>query len=131
MSSVKMETKATGSKPGRRPKKAKDVVENKPTDSSDVVISHVETKPEKKTKKKTPQVVAMVSSSGIIGSFLSEQRPLIAHLPVRSDQLLFETSNILADELKYDPSIPDVPKPAEAVYDNYVYIEKTTKKRKE
>ena len=62
----------------------------------------------KKTRaKKTPPVVAIVSPSGITGSFLAEQRPLIAHIPVTSAALNFENTNLL----KYDPSVPDVPKP--------------------
>jgi len=63
-----------------------------------------------RASKKTPPVVAHVSPAGITGSFLSEQRPLIAHLPVSTAAVNFEASNLL----KYDPAIPDVPKP----YDN-------------
>lgn len=64
----------------------------------------------KSRAKKTPAVVAIVSPSGITGSFLAEQRPLIAHIPVTSASLNFENTNLM----KYDPSVPDVPKP----YDN-------------
>jgi hypothetical protein len=110
-----MESKHTGSKPGRRPKKVKEEMNT---------IEHVETKEikEKKTKKKTPPVVAMVSSTGIVGSFLSEQRPLIAHLPIKPEQIVFESTGMTGDELKYDPSIPDVPKPADGAYESYAYI---------
>ena len=41
-----------------------------------------------------------MSPSGISGSFLSEQRPLIAHIPVTSTQIAFENSS----ELVYDPN---------------------------
>jgi len=76
-------------------------------------------KKEKKPRvsnKKTPPVVAFVSPSGITGSFLGEQRPLIAHLPVSTASVSFEASNII----KYDTIEPvagrlaNVPRP----YDN-------------
>lgn len=60
----------------------------------------VETPTRKPRAKKTPPVVAVVSPSGISGSFLSEQRPLIAHIPVTSTQIAFENSS----ELVYDPN---------------------------
>ena len=63
-----------------------------------------------RASKKTPPVVAIVTPSGITGSFLSEQRPLIAHIPVTTASLNFDASNLL----KYDPVVPDVPHP----YDN-------------
>jgi hypothetical protein len=55
-----------------------------------------------RTSKKTPPVVAIVGPQGVMGSFLSEQRPLIAHLPVNTSAIQFDATN----ELKYDPSIP-------------------------
>lgn len=48
-----------------------------------------------RSSKKTPPVVAIVTPAGITGSFLGEQRPLIAHLPVSSTELEFEASNIV------------------------------------
>ena len=48
--------------------------------------------------KKTPPVVAIVTPGGITGSFMSEQRPLIAHLPVRSCSIKFESNNFLKSE---------------------------------
>ena len=62
-----------------------------------------------RTSKKTPPVVAIVSPQGVMGSFLPEQRPLIAHLPVSTASLNFDATN----ELKYDPVVPDVPLPYE------------------
>ena len=118
-----METTATGSKPGRRPKKAKETIEGIEKNEKSDVIEHVEPKVEKKSKKKTPPIVAMVSSSGIVGSFLSEQRPLIAHLPIKPEQIMFETNGMTGDELKYDPKVPEVPKPAESEYSAYAYID--------
>ena len=60
-----------------------------------------------RTSKKTPPVVAIVSPQGVMGSFLSEQRPLIAHLPVNTASINFDATN----ELKYDPVMPDTPRP--------------------
>ena len=61
-----------------------------------------------RSAKKTPPVVAIVTPAGITGSFNKDQRPLIAHIPVTTAELTFDTSN----ELKYNPVIPDlVPRP--------------------
>jgi hypothetical protein len=64
--------------------------------------------PPKKSRssKKTPPVVAFVSPTGITGSFMNEQRPLIAHIPVSSVSIAFDGANIM----KYDPVVPEVPK---------------------
>jgi hypothetical protein len=59
-----------------------------------------------RSSKKTPPVVAFVSPTGITGSFMNEQRPLIAHIPVSSVSIAFDGANIM----KYDPVVPDVPK---------------------
>lgn len=48
--------------------------------------------------KKVPPVVAIVTPTGITGSFISEQRPLIAHLPVSTTAVNFEHSNLIAKE---------------------------------
>ena len=48
-----------------------------------------------RSSKKTPPVVAIVTPAGIQGSFLSEQRPLIAHLPVSSNAIEFESTNLV------------------------------------
>ena len=75
-----------------------------------LIMSTIETDPKVKApkkaraSKKTPPVVAIVTPSGITGSFLSEQRPLIAHIPVKTTDLTFESSN----ELKYNPVIADL-----------------------
>lgn len=53
--------------------------------------------------KKTPPIVAVVTPAGITGSFLAEQRPLIAHLPVSTASVNFDSSNIVGNS--------DVPKP--------------------
>jgi hypothetical protein len=48
-----------------------------------------------RSSKKTPPVVAIVTPAGITGSFLTEQRPLIAHLPVSSAELSFDATNTI------------------------------------
>jgi hypothetical protein len=78
--------------------------------------------PTKKPRaKKTPPVVAVVSPTGISGSFLNEQRPLIAHIPVTSSQVAFESP-----ELQYNPEVPDVPKAYEGGFDSFCYLENET-----
>jgi hypothetical protein len=68
--------------------------------------------------KKTPPVVAIVTPAGITGSFFADQRPLIAHLPVCSAEVTFESSNLIKSvnspsaydsttELSYLEGIPE------------------------
>jgi len=74
---------------------------------------------ERKSSKKTPPVVAIVTPNGITGSFLSEQRPLVAHLPVTVADLTFDASNLL----KYDPVITENPNPYEQGTDRLSYLD--------
>jgi hypothetical protein len=76
--------------------------------------------PKKSRSKKTPPVVAVVGPAGISGSFLSEQRPLIAHIPVTSSQVAFEQP-----DLQYNPEVPDIPKPYEDAMDSFCYLTST------
>ncbi len=77
--------------------------------------------PAKKTRaEKTPPVVAVVSPAGITGSFLAEQRPLIAHIPVTTSQVSFESA---PDIMQYDPIAPDVPKPYDEGTETFSYLE--------
>ncbi len=72
----------------------------------------------KKTRtKKTPPVVAIVTPSGITGSFMTEQRPLIAHLPVSSSEITFESSNNGVERK------PDGPGAYDRNMDAYSYLE--------
>ena len=51
-------------------------------------IEHVPTpSPKKKTQSRKPAVVAQVTPDGIMGSLTMEQRPLIAHLPIRAGDI--------------------------------------------
>lgn len=72
-----------------------------------------------RSAKKTPQVVAFVSPTGITGSFLAEQRPLIAHIPVTTSSLSFDTG----PAMKYDPEVPEVPQAYDIGHDEMSYLE--------
>jgi hypothetical protein len=70
----------------------------------------VETAPpvKKKAAKKPVKVVAVVTSDGIDGSFSPEpRRPLIAHLQIRTNEVLFHDQ-----ALRYDPNPPSEVEPA-------------------
>jgi hypothetical protein len=69
----------------------------------------------KRSSKKTPPVVAIVTPHGITGSFMNEQRPLIAHLPVKSTSLKFEASNLVKQE--------EIPKAYENGNESLSYLE--------
>ncbi len=83
------------------------------------IAAALESEPKKTRTKKTPQVVAVVSPAGISGSFLNDQRPLIAHIPVTSSQVAFEAGA----DIQYDPTVPDVPKPYEEGTEAFAYLE--------
>lgn len=77
-------------------------------------------KPKKGRAKKTPVIVASVSPTGVVGNFLGEQRPLIAHLPIRPNEISFDKTPSL---MTYDPSVPDVPTPYEETHAEYAFLE--------
>jgi hypothetical protein len=66
-------------------------------------------KPTKKQKKPV-NIVAVVTPNGIEGSFVLEQRrPLIAHLPISSNEIIFHEEGTSAKEPEpYDPSQQDM-----------------------
>lgn len=65
--------------------------------------------------KKAVKIVAVVSSSGIEGSFTQEpRRPLIAHLQIHSNEVQFHDMPI-----QYDPAPPLQPEPYDASADNF------------
>ena len=72
-----------------------------PADSADTVVeTPVKQKREKKSSKH--KIVAVVTADGIQGSFQSEtRRPLIAHLPVHSNEIQFHDQPFV-----YDPRPP-------------------------
>lgn len=72
-----------------------------PADSADTVVeTPVKQKREKKASKH--KIVAVVTADGIQGSFQSEsRRPLIAHLPVHSNEIQFHDQPFV-----YDPRPP-------------------------
>ena len=77
-----------------------------PTEVANPVKNSVESTPSKKVRqrkeKKPVQVVAIVTSDGIEGSFTPEsRRPLIVHFPFNSTEIKFNDT-----ALQYDPSPP-------------------------
>jgi hypothetical protein len=70
-------------------------------------------KPKRKSKKAI-QVVAVVTPDGIQGNFVPEPRkPLIAHLDVHSNEIVFRDQ-----PLQYDPTPPVQPEPYDAIADD-------------
>ncbi len=68
----------------------------------------------RESKKKFP-VVAVVTPDGIEGSFMAEaRRPLIAHLPIKSTEVVFYDVPI-----SYDPKPPGDPKPYDEEFEVY------------
>ena len=64
--------------------------------------------PPKKRSKKPIKVVAVVTPNGIEGSFLQEpRRPLIAHLPIHTNDMVFPKENT-ADPEPYNPASMDM-----------------------
>jgi hypothetical protein len=72
-------------------------------------------KPVTKRKSKKPiQVVAVVTPEGIEGNFNPEPRkPLIAHLEVHSNEIIFPDQ-----QLRYDPQPPNQPEPYDPMADD-------------
>lgn len=83
-------------------------------------IQETPIKKSRTSSKKTPPVVAFVSPTGITGSFLAEQRPLIAHIPVTTNSLSFET---VGPVMKYDPGVPEVPHAYDTGHEEMSYLE--------
>lgn len=75
---------------------------------TEIVETRVEPpEPKKKASKKPVKVVAVVTSDGIDGSFSPEpRRPLIAHLQIRTNEVLFNDQ-----VLRYDPNPPSTVEP--------------------
>ncbi len=98
-------------------------VEKKGRKKKEQILATEESPPtpaKKGRAKKAPNVVAVVGPSGISGSFLSEQRPLIAHIPVTTEQVAFESA---PEMMKYDPSVPDIPRPYDEGHEVFSYLE--------
>lgn len=85
------------------PPRKKQVAVEKPTET--VEVSTAPTQKPKTTRQKKGakhQVVAVVTPDGIQGNFSSDtKRPLIAHLPIHSSDIVFHD-----DPFRYDPNPP-------------------------
>ena len=78
-----------------------------------IVESSQNIKPKRKSKKAI-QVVAVVTPDGIQGNFNPEPRkPLIAHLDVHSNEVIFRDQQI-----RYDPNPPIQPEPYDPMADD-------------
>lgn len=73
-------------------------------------------------RKKQPQVVAVVSPSGITGSLGGTQRPLIAYLPVKTAQLEAQTP---MSQIQYNHSAPE-PQPFDQMDENMSFLGQKT-----
>jgi len=91
-------------------------------------------KPKREKKSSKHQVVAVITPDGIQGTFQSDiRRPLIGHLPVHSNEIVFHDT-----QLTYDPNPPCQPEAfnageidpfsTEAMYENVPQILKEEKK---
>lgn len=68
-----------------------------------------------KKSKKPLSIVAVVTPTGIEGTFTSEpRRPLIAHLQIKSSEVKFHDT-----PMQYDPNPPTQPEPYDASADNF------------
>lgn len=91
------------------------VVEERPLEHSEVVVVEKQEKQSKPRKSKKPiQIVAVVTPNGIEGNFNPEPRkPLIAHLDVHSNDVIFPEQ-----QLRYDPNPPVQPEPYDPIADD-------------
>jgi hypothetical protein len=88
-------------------RKKKTIIE--PTVVEAVVEPVVEPVVTKKKTKKPIKVVAVVTPNGIEGSFVQEpRRPLIAHIPIHTNDMMFSKSNDSADPEPYNPASMDM-----------------------
>jgi hypothetical protein len=108
----------------RSRKKATAAIAATASDAPETVTDVCAAAPKKSRTKKTPPVVAVVSPTGISGSFLQEQRPLIAHIPVTSAQVDFESA---PEIIQYDPTVPDIPRPYDFGNEAFSYLEEGMK----
>ena len=73
-----------------------------PVEEVTEIVGVVAPEPKKKAAKKQVKVVAVVTADGIDGSFSPEpRRPLIAHLQIRTNEVMFH-----GQEMRYDPNPP-------------------------
>jgi hypothetical protein len=78
------------------------------------ILPPIDGEPKKGKTKKPIQVVAVVTPDGIQGSFTPEpKKPLIAHLEVHSNEVIFRDQQI-----KYDPNPPVQPEPYDPMADD-------------
>lgn len=103
-------------KPKRAPRSKKAVVAPAPVEAPAIFVEEIEHVPTPRVKStgRKPAVIARVTPDGIQGTLtpIAEQRPLIAHLPIRAVDLesdMFASTQTMQDKptgqpIPYDPS---------------------------
>jgi len=95
-----------------KPSKASDIQEmsSQRRSKKKETVQTVEVVPTVKKQKKPVNIVAVVTPNGIEGSFVLEQRrPLIAHLPISSNHIVFnEEQSSIKEPEPYDPTQQDM-----------------------
>lgn len=79
----------------------------KASDNEILTLTNDTKKTAGRQRKKTPQVIAVVTPNGIQGSLQGNQRPLIAYLPVKTIQLEEQAMS----QIQYNPDAPTEPQP--------------------
>lgn len=111
----------TEGKKARKPRISKKDVVDEETEIAEV--SEIPKRRGAGRVKKTAQIVAVVTPNGVEGLLSTQYRPLIAHLPVHTNQLSFTEKTGL---FKYDPNVPD-PMPFDQQDDNLSYLNQDNK----
>jgi hypothetical protein len=105
-------------------KKISSTIDNAGATTATATVASQKPVRKRESKKKFP-VVAIVTPDGIEGNFLIEpRRPLIAHLPIRSTEVVFHDVPI-----QYNPNPPIEPDPFDEGYEVYETISDTIKQQ--
>lgn len=93
-------------------------------DASQTTVPATKPAARKRESKKKFPVVAVVTPEGIEGTFTIEQRrPLIAHLPIHSAEVLFHDNS-----MHYDPTPPCQPEAFDTCFEIYQTASETVEK---
>lgn len=101
--------KATAPAPAPAPEIKQEIIEETETEVVVAAVAAVAAPKKTRGKAKKPAVVAMVTPDGIIGSLITEMRPLIAHIPISCLKAASADESAAAASTaapKYDPTLP-------------------------